>query len=416
MALVAGIFKRISATLALGLLLLYYVAYPPINVFQSTGGFGPEFIVNPLLIEILVLVVIIAVTGKSNSEASWNLLGREGKSRIQAEEVTEDRVNPNSRRQMLKSLAPLPFLGLISIPFLKASSNKEVDAIGGATVSGVKAAMPGYQKLKYLDLSNDEVVRENRAKMPHGTIGNLQISRLIADNNFLSNEFYGQHSIHLQELAQNYFSKERVYFTLKSLEVEGINTVILSLKNVIDHKLMDYFKEWGSQIQWISEIKANQLDKFEEYVRRNVDYGASAILISREACEDWVAKGRPEMLDQALGVVRKYQVPVGMGASSNNTIAYALERKLSPDFILKSFHPVPDRNKGIFFCDDTAHFSELMKRSEIPWMAFRTSAGGYISSYDGYKFCLENGASYICDDMFDFQLKRNIDVFRQAIS
>ncbi len=415
-ALVAGICKRFAALLALGLLILYYAAYPPINIFQSTGGLGPEFIFTPLLIEILFLVVLITSSGMSKSAGIWKPFNRSGKNNSQHDEVSGEVISLNSRRQMLKSLATVPFLGLISLPFIKASSNKEVDAIGGATAPGMNSTMPGYQKLKYLDLSIDEEAMENQENMPYGTIGNLRISRLIADNSYLSNEFFGQHSIHLQELAQTYFSKERIYYTLKSMEVQGINTMILSLKNVIDHKLMDYFKEWNSQLQWISEIKANTLEKFEEYVRRNVDYGASAILISREVCDAWVASESPEFLDHAIKIVGKYKVPAGIGAYSNTTIAYAMERKLSPDFFLKSFHNAPERNKGNFFCDKTAHFSDLIKTSEIPWIGFRTSAGGYMNSFDGYKFGMESGASFICDNMFDFQVKRNVEVFRQAIN
>ena len=413
-ALVAGVFKRIAALLALGLLVLYYVAYPPINLNQLIGSSGPEFIVNPLLIEILVLLLIIAYSDRSKAFSGRNLLKTAGSGRAQVKEVAEGQVNRNSRRDILRSLVSVPFLGLISIPFLKTGDNTEVDAVGGATVSGSNSAMPGYQRLKYLDLTKDVESLENREKMPFGTIGKLRISRLIAGNDYLSNDFYGQHSIHLQQLARIYFSEERVFFTLKSMEVQGINAIILSLKNVIDHKLMDYFEQWQSQLHWIAEVTARNPDKFDESVRRTVEYGADAILISREACEDWLENGNPEFIDQAIDIVKNYQVPVGIGAISNESIEYTLQRKLPADFFLKSFHNVPERNSGNFYCDNTEYFSQLVAESDIPWIAAKTSAGGYINPYDGYKFSIEKGASFICDDMFDIQVKSNIDSFQRA--
>ncbi len=63
--LVLGIFERVAALAGIILLGLYYAAYPPFDILNQSGGNGPAFIVNALLIEMIALMVILVFpTGK----------------------------------------------------------------------------------------------------------------------------------------------------------------------------------------------------------------------------------------------------------------------------------------------------------------------------------------------------------------
>lgn len=222
------------------------------------------------------------------------------------------------------------------------------------------------------------------------------------------------------------------------MESYGINTIYLNFKNFMDYKLQDYWKEeWGGQMQWISEIYTYDINKFESLVERNLMIGASAICISGEIADKCIANGDYDYIPKALEIIKKFNVPSGIGAYYNETITFAIKENLKPDFFYKSFHKdsywsaqpeamqeymelykektrIHDKLFDNQWCIKPEEFAELMKKSDIPWIAFKTSAAGAIPFQESYEYALEKGASFVCSSLFDFQVGDCVRSLRRA--
>jgi len=57
--------------------------------------------------------------------------------------------------------------------------------------------------------------------------------------------------------------------------------------------------------------------------------------------------------------------------------------------------------------DDDALYG---KNFEEPWIAFKTLAAGAIHPDDGFRYAFENGADFICADMFDYELVEDANI------
>ncbi len=336
-------------------------------------------------------------------------------------------------------MASAPFLAAFSLPFFQSKTYEKIDAVSAATSLGNQDVFTReYERFKKIDLKNDPEVLHNLDIMPFAKIGNLNVSRLIAGNSVISGEYGCRDLWYVNKLANNYNSEKRILMTLKMMDSLGINTIYLSFKNFMDYKLLDYWTgEWGGQMQWISEIYTYDINNFENLVERNLKIGASAICISGEIADQCIANGDDEYIPRAIEIIRKFNIPAGLGAYYNETIAFAMKENLKPDFIYKSFHKdsywsaqpadhraymelYKERSKkpntlyDNFWCDKPEEFADLMKGSDIPWIAFKTSAAGAIPFQESYEFAFENGASFVCSSLFDFQVGDCVRSLRRA--
>jgi hypothetical protein len=426
--LVLGVFERAAAIAGILLLGLYYAAYPPFDILKQAVGTGPAFIANALLIEMIALMVIFAFpTGKYFGLGRLAYLSKSKKRGSLPDGPLTG--GQNRRREVLRSLASLPFLAAFSIPFFQSRTYAKVDAVTAATSLGNQDVFTReVERLKKLDLKNDGEVIQNINTMPYEKIGNLKVSRLIAGNSIISGNYGCRDLWYVNRLANSYNSEERILMTLKLMDSQGINTIVLNFKNFMDYKLQDYWKEeWGGQMQWISEIYTYDINKFEHLVERNLMIGASAICISGEIADQCIANEDYDYIPRAIEIIRKFNVPAGIGAYYNETIEFAIRENLKPDFIYKSFHKdtywsahsadrreymelykekskKPDTFYDNLWCDKAQEFADLMKNSGIPWIAFKTSAAGAIPFQEGYEYALQNGASFVCSSLFDFQV------------
>lgn len=437
-ALVIGFFEKIAALAALMLLSLYYLAYPPLDILVIiTGSASPSFLINPLLIEIAALLLIFAIpTGKilGIHRLIW-IIKERNKSEVPSGENGKSGLN---RREVIRSLSTVPILAVFSIPFLNAKTYQKIDASTGATALG-KADVFGaeYKRLKELNLNENGSVIKNKEDMPYGKIGNMKVSRLIAGNSLISGNYCARDLGYVANLAKTYNTEDRILMTLKSIESSGINTIFLTFRNFQDYQLLNYWKEWGGKLQWISELQTSDINKIEPLLERNLKIGASAICISRETCDKWVASKEYDNIQKAIDIVKKYNIPVGIGGYYNETFAFALKEKLYPDFYFKSFHKDtywsahPDRNREYMevysettcdhnkfhynlWCRKPEEFAELMKNTNIPWIAFKTNAAGAIPFQEGFEYSIKNGASFVCSSLYDFQVGDSVRSLKRA--
>jgi NAD(P)H-dependent flavin oxidoreductase YrpB (nitropropane dioxygenase family) len=67
------------------------------------------------------------------------------------------------------------------------------------------------------------------------------------------------------------------------------------------------------------------------------------------------------------------------------------------------------------FCHSPEETVAFMQSVKVPWIAFKILAAGAIPPEEGFKYAFDNGADFICVGMFDFQVRQDAALARQAI-
>lgn len=439
-ALVIGMYERIAAICGIVLLGLYYFAYPPFNLMQyNITGEGQSFIVNATLLEIIALIVLFAIpTGKLFGLARLSEYRSNLKSQKE-EDGGPGQAKQQQRRELLKSLGTLPFLGVFAVPFMQKKLYENIDAVTGASSIVLRDDYrKEHNRLKNLDLEEDSRVGELRAEMSYGMIGNLKISRLISGSNLISMNMHPRDLDYVVPLARNYNTEDRILMTMKKMEEYGVNSIVLKTHNFHHFNLKRYWTEWGGKMKWIADPITNDIEKFESVLVDHLELGASAAYIWGGSSDQWYFNNEPDNIGRALEIIKSYNIPAGIGAHRTEPIAFAIKENYKPDFFFKTFHRTDywsahpeenydnldiykpnstDHNKfhDNIWCFRPEEVTELMKDSDIPWIAFKTMAAGAIPPKVGFDYAFQNGADFICVGMFDFQVEENMGILKESI-
>ena len=68
------------------------------------------------------------------------------------------------------------------------------------------------------------------------------------------------------------------------------------------------------------------------------------------------------------------------------------------------------------WCINAEETVEFMRTLTKPWIAFKILAAGAIPPEEGFKFAFDSGADFVCVGMFDFQVRQDAAIARQAIA
>ena len=166
---------------------------------------------------------------------------------------------------------------------------------------------------------------------PHGSIGRLQVSRLICGGNLISGFAHSRDLIYVSPLLRRYFTDEKVFETLSLCEEEGIDTAILRVDSHIERIITRYWNERGGRIQWIAQAKPKDDDLFYD-VDKAVSLGAQAVYLQGGVADRWVRKGRLDLVAKVLDHIRRKNVPAGIGAHALETVVACERAGLDPDF------------------------------------------------------------------------------------
>ncbi|MCX6254770.1 MAG: DoxX family protein, partial [Bacteroidia bacterium] len=213
LALILGLFTRLASWCGVGMLLMYYLAYPPFGGF-SYGAIseGNYLIVNKNLVELFALI-LLAVT-QSGQFFGLDKLRKRKKEEVLSEELNkEEETKPdeiNRRRELLKGLAGIPFLAAFSGAFLRNMSETGPDAVSGATI-----------KVDY------KQIKDIQGKLPEGKLGNLTVTRMILGCNLIGGWAHARDLIYANTLFKAYNNERKIIETLYLAEQAGINTTFM---------------------------------------------------------------------------------------------------------------------------------------------------------------------------------------------
>ena len=416
-----GLFIRISAISGIVLLLLYYFAYPPFgNPLFGTSPEGHYWIINRHLIEIAILALVYIFPVKEFSiEKFIGPFRRKPEPEPEVEESIEE--TDGSRRELLKGLATLPFLGGVVIGSFSRGSSLEPDALSGATIA-----------LKKYDLS------DLKGELPKGKLGDLEISRLVLGCNLIGGWSHSRDLHYVSQLFRQYNSENKIIETFTIAEQAGINLV--NMVNQFYPILNNYKQLTGSEMMSICQVhldlEGNDRMKF---IKEAMDYGATSMYIQGAVGDNLVENGQMDIIQEALEFMRSQGYLAGMGGHSIQVPVACEAAGIKPDYYFKTLHHDQywsahprefreefgvdrerflDHNKfhdNIFdvFPEQTV---EVFSRIDVPLFGFKVLAGGAIQPEDGFRYAFENGADFICVGMFDFQIVEDVNLVTDILT
>jgi len=444
LGLFLGLFTRIAQLAGIILLFTFYISHPPIFTEPGFAREGAYFIISKDLLEILALLTLmffptgkfLGIDGllKSRSRMSMHKMdhGQPG-----VEETKAD-VNGIRRREVLKHLATVPFLGAIVYGALAKSrmgsleEKNLVDAGSGPTQQYVKNVMAGSDNLSLRGLMGKEFTEETdllKGTLPQAKLGTMSTSRLILGGNLLSGYVHSRDLIYVSSLVLNYHKKDRIFRTLMLAEQSGVNTI---LSHPIVMPIMEeYWKDGYGEIQFISDCagleysddgaKPMDFEKYMDLVKYAIDMGATACYIQGESADYYIENNQVDKLVQIMDLVKENGLPMGIGAHKIQTIKKCVELGLEHDFWMKTLHthdywsakhPTWHDN---MYCYDPEETIRYMEGLEKPWIAFKTLAAGAIKPEAAFPYSFNNGADFICTGMYDFQIIDDVNIALDAL-
>ena len=402
LSLFTGLLVRWSSIAGAVLLLFYYVAYPPIpgHTFGAVAE-GSYLWVNKTLVELFILLVFIVLPvemfyGVDRLVKRW----KEEKVRTPVPSVKEEGKTSLQRRELLRDLVSVPFLGAFAYAAYK---KKEWESFEEKFLTGKPDATSGAT-LKTFSFSS---LNDLKGQVPKGKIGDLELSRLIMGGNLIGGWAHSRDLIYVSKLVKAYHTDVRVMTTLQLAEKCGINTILCNpqLSRIINK----YRHETGGKINFLSDC--GHKDGFLEGIRISEEGGAVAMYCQGEMSDRLVRDGKFDEIVKGLELIRSYGKPAGIGAHRIETIIGCVEQGIKPDFWVKTLHhhnywsAQPQSEwKDNMYCFKPQETIDFMNGLEEPWISFKILAAGAIQPKDGFQYAFDNGADFICVGMYDFQI------------
>ncbi|HEX2395225.1 MAG TPA: DoxX family protein [Bacteroidales bacterium] len=415
-ALFIGLFVRLAAWSGVLLLVLYYFAYPPFGSPLMDLSEGHLFVVNRLFIEAIALAIIAIIRNKGYSVD--NLLNKITPSKSPV--LSEQPVQANSRREALKNLATLPFLGVLGWGALRSYKTYGADVMSGATIQLKQTAL-----------------KDLKGVLPKGKIGKHEISRLVMGGNLIGGWAHSRDLIYVPSLFKAYNTEKKVFETLMLCEQAGIDTINIGFPSGV--LLEKYKKITGSKLKVITQVAPNmEKNDYYEFINKAVDQGSDIIQIQGNQCDFMVRDNKPEILGMMLEKIRSHGLTAGMGAHTVDAFIKCEELGIIPDYYMQTMHhdrywsAHPMENRVAFEVDGERHLDhnrfhdncfclfpdrtvEFVNRIKVPVMGFKVLAAGAIEPKDGFRWAFENGADFICVGMFDFQVVEDVNIALEVL-
>jgi hypothetical protein len=257
--------------------------------------------------------------------------------------------------------------------------------------------------------------------LPTGKIGNVTISRMFPGGNLISGFAHSRDLIYVSSLLRKYFTDDKVMETFEICEECGINTAILRLDEHCIRIMTKYWNNRGGKLQWIAQVKMPSKDPLSD-AKAAIDNGAIGAYVHGGVADSCVANNRVDHLAKAVEFIKQNGVIAGVGGHSVDVPMACEEAGLDVDFYMKTLH------SHKYWSADRQHENdniwsktpektiEFMKKVNKPWIAYKVMAAGAIHPRDAFKYAYENGADFICAGMFDFQVREDVSLAKEALS
>lgn len=440
--LILGLLTRWASAFGALLLLLYFVAYPPIPGYMTgVPTEGSYLWVNKNLIVFFILLVFIFISsdymfGLDRLLSKW----REEKARPPVP-VDSGKKTGVDRREVIRNLISVPFVGafayalykkknwdnfeekLLQVEGIDANTSSTLLTFNYSTLNDLKGQVP-KGAIKYTDKS--------------GRPASFELSRLLMGGNLIGGWTHSRDLIYVSKLVKTYHTDEKVMQTLELGEKCGCNAIISNPSHGRVFQL--YRREFKSDMKFISDCGI-QLD-FQKGIKMSLAADFDALYCQGEITDRWTKADyddgtgrtldqRMELIRQGLEEIRSHGKPAGIGAHMIESIKVCVDYGLKPDFWVKTLHPlnywsaeVDTERRSIgqqgykdnIWCFNPEETIEFMNKLEEPWIAFKVLAAGAIHPNKGLKYAYANGADFVCMGMYDFQVVEDANYALDALA
>jgi hypothetical protein len=361
---------------------------------------------------VLLFLVIMKQSGYGLDAFIEVVRNRKAKARTSQDEAD---TYSDSRREAVRNLATIPFLGLMGLWAGKNHMKYGVDVLSGATIQLNRASLG-----------------ELKGVLPKGKVKDHEISRLILGGNLIGGWAHSRDLLYVPSLFKAYNTEKKIYETLMLAEEAGINAINIGFPT---HVLMAKYKRMtGSKIKVLCQVAPNmKTGDIYEQINPALDSGCDILQVQGNWC-DWLVRDKnTDVIVKMLDKIRSNNLTAGLGAHTIDSLIYCEEQGIIPDYYMKTMHHdnywsahprenrVPfevdgdkskDHNKfhDNLFCLFPDRTIEFVNKTKVPVMGFKVLAAGAIEPKDGFKWAFENGADFICVGMFDFQVVNDVNI------
>ena len=283
------------------------------------------------------------------------------------------------------------------------------------------------------------------AGLQRGKIGKITISRVIVGSNLFGGGAHSRNLKYVSQLMRKYFTPEKCLETLQLCEENGINT------NIGNYALVNRFnQERGGNMQCIAQIDPARYDWSDD---KNPDGSISTtveqIRVAVEKASDggcvgafllgcrgdrWTKANRLDLINEFVYLVKKNGMFAGIGGHDKLVPMTCEKQGVDTDFYFKTIHPetywsaIPKDQRKAFLVDSfgagdhdcmweqwPAETIEFMRTMDKPWIGFKVLAAGAVQPSEGFRFAFESGADFTCVGMFDWQVRENVKIAKEAL-
>lgn len=315
-----------------------------------------------------------------------------------------------SRRDLLKHLAFLPFLGGFAWLYGENRKFNSPDGFSGSTI-----------------VLKQESLKNLIGEMPKGVLapGKPPISRMILGANILSGTAHARDLIYASQLFRAYNTEKKIIETYLLAEQAGINLFYLS------PLLNTYRQTYKTNIQTWTNVDPRG-GNVKTLIDRAVDQGVDYIFVMGAAVDQLVREEKFDMIAESIDYIRQQGRPAGLGAHAVQAMMACDREGIEPDFYYKTMHhdrywsAIPKHNR-IYpmnwkeMSDDHDKFNdnmwcwfpeetiEFVRNAKKPVVGYKVLAAGAIKPEVGFQWAFDNGADFIDVGMFDFQIVANVN-------
>ncbi len=280
--------------------------------------------------------------------------------------------------------------------------------------------------------------------MPYGMIGDLKVGRLIFGCN--TPGCHSRDLIYVIALGRAYNTHDRMLDTFELAESQGINTVLQGNPSLI----REYNSARGGNLRVIQKVMVYPDDSKEKI--KNTLTGAmqndvaAAFYIMGDRGDYLAMAKRMDQVGVAMEVAKELGIVLGLGGHSLEVPIQCDALGIKPDFYVKTFHnddywsATPKENREPFcwynaggnsysgktgdhnrfhdniWCLDPEKTIEVMRKIDVPWIAFKVLAAGAIHPRQGFAYAFRHGADFIAVGMTDFQLQENVALTKRLVA
>jgi hypothetical protein len=322
------------------------------------------------------------------------------------EQTTLMRTPPLSRRAAIQKLA-------LTAPALACANS-----FAAEKPAGTQAIAPGSSRTP--------------GALPTGTIGKLQISRLILGCNLITGSLHSRDLRYVALLSRHYNSEAKILETFAVAEAQGIQTFMTHARPEVVAFVKKHHTQNGGKLQCIVSPVSRPEDRaaYSEEVQRLAGDGINAMYVFGQHTDQAAKAGKIELVRASVEAIKTAGVPAGVAAHSLEAIMACEKEKIGADFYVKTFHhhnyeSAPAPGKAVeswseripaYWCRDPEGTSAFMATVDKPWIAFKVMAAGAIPPKDAFRYALSNGADFILAGMFDFQIAEDVQIMNSYLA